>query len=509
LGAHAGLRDGDREPGARKSHFNIRISAYRHAVPDGYVQARVIARRSESARSISRQILRLGNASRAETSGVRRGTSATRRRSCSSSSNTSPDFGALQLELEVRLKRAVHRAGPPGAKRAVIAGDLKQKGMLEAADALGRHRIGAVGEAQRAGESVVHASPQRRRHAVRRDFDRKATFAEIPQQQIDIVDRLLKNPRADAIGRDAPIAGTGPEGTAKQREIGIAQASDRVFGNQLAHACPLPGDAQFQTDPEVVPRALGGGHDPFGLGQCGCHRLLEQDMLAGVQRRHRHRRVQMVGHDDVDELDRPIAQRPDLNAPETGRLLKGKVKEGELRPLFKTIVRRTVIELEPRQSTRVEAAIDEGEIRGIDGNAVEPVSEIELELKSGERAALYEVALQLLDVAPLRIETRSKSERGYTLVGVDGGRPQPVQVKPVTLEVALTVEAVLQRIGRTCLTHLLWNEPAALADQPEGIHQMRVAVRRLRSVLSTLEEMLPADDYRWTSDELKQLERRA
>jgi triphosphatase len=68
---------------------------------------------------------------------------------------------------------------------------------------------------------------------------------------------------------------------------------------------------------------------------------------------------------------------------------------------------------------------------------------------------------------------------------------------------------VLQRIGRACLTHLLWNEPAALADQPEGIHQMRVAVRRLRSVLSTLEEMLPADDYRWTSDELKQLERRA
>jgi inorganic triphosphatase YgiF len=177
-----------------------------------------------------------------------------------------------------------------------------------------------------------------------------------------------------------------------------------------------------------------------------------------------------------------------------------------LRPLFKTIVRRTVIELELRQSTRVDAAIDDGEIRGIDGNVVEPVSEIELELKSGDRAALYEVALQLLDVAPLRIEARSKSERGYALVGADGGRPQPVQVKPVTLEVALTVEAVLQRIGRSCLTHLLlWNEPAALADQPEGIHQMRVAVRRLRSVLSALEEVLPADHFRWTLDELKQL----
>lgn len=45
----------------------------------------------------------------------------------------------------------------------------------------------------------------------------------------------------------------------------------------------------------------------------------------------------------------------------------------------------------------------------------------------------------------------------------------------------MTVENVLQRIGRRCLAHLLRNEPAALADQPEGIHQMRVAIRRLRS----------------------------
>lgn len=197
--------------------------------------------------------------------------------------------------------------------------------------------------------------------------------------------------------------------------------------------------------------------------------------------------------------------QPDLDAPETGRRLKGKVKKGELRPLFTTIVQRTVIELEPRPSTRIEAAIDEGEIRDIGRRTVEPLSEVELEIKSGERAAIYEVALRLLDVAPVRIESRSKAERGYALVAADGGRPQPVQVKPITLEVAMTVEAVLQRIGRSCLAHLLWNEPAALWDQPEGIHQMRVAVRRLRSVLSAVKPMLPDEHQRWTSDELKWL----
>jgi len=46
---------------------------------------------------------------------------------------------------------------------------------------------------------------------------------------------------------------------------------------------------------------------------------------------------------------------------------------GDLRPLFVTDVTRTVVEIEPRAGTRIEAAIDEGEVRLTDGNAVEPV----------------------------------------------------------------------------------------------------------------------------------------
>jgi inorganic triphosphatase YgiF len=198
---------------------------------------------------------------------------------------------------------------------------------------------------------------------------------------------------------------------------------------------------------------------------------------------------------------------PDLDAPQTGHRLKQKVEKGELRPLFTTIVRRTVIELEPVPSTRIEAAIDEGEIRSTDGKAVEPVSEIELELKSGDPVAIYDVALQLLDIAPLRIETRSKAERGYALVAPDNRKPSAVHAKPLTLDAAMSVESMLQSIGRWCLVHILRNEPAVLADQPEGIHQMRVAVRRLRSVLSALKPMLPSEHHRWTSDELRRLAR--
>jgi triphosphatase len=199
------------------------------------------------------------------------------------------------------------------------------------------------------------------------------------------------------------------------------------------------------------------------------------------------------------------SDQPDLTAPETGPRLHGVIALDELRPLFKTVVRRTVIELEPRTATRIEVAIDEGEIRGLDSGAMEPLCEIELELKSGDSAAIYDVAMRLLDVAPLRIETRSKPERGYELVASDRGTTPAVHAKPVELESSMTVETVLQNIGRSGVSHLLRNEPAALAGQPEGIHQMRVAARRLRAALSALKPMIPAEHYQWARDELKWL----
>ena len=104
-----------------------------------------------------------------------------------------------------------------------------------------------------------------------------------------------------------------------------------------------------------------------------------------------------------------------------------------------------------------------------------PISEIELELKEGDPRMLFDVALQLLEVAPIRIQTRSKAEGGYRLLEPYGLMPQAVRVGPVALDPAMSVEAALERIGRRCLTHLLGNEQAALAGEPEGIHQMRVA----------------------------------
>jgi triphosphatase len=203
--------------------------------------------------------------------------------------------------------------------------------------------------------------------------------------------------------------------------------------------------------------------------------------------------------------DRIPTEQPVLDAPKTGKWLSDVVRDEELRPVFVTTVTRTAITISPDPSARIEVAIDKGEIRTCKGDAVAPISEIELELKDGDPRVIFDVALQLLEAAPIRIETRSKAERGFRLLGTDGLMPHAVCVGPIGLDPAVSVEVALERIGRRCLTHLLSNEQAALTGEPEGIHQMRVAIRRLRSALLALKRALPIRHYRWASEELRWL----
>ena len=202
-----------------------------------------------------------------------------------------------------------------------------------------------------------------------------------------------------------------------------------------------------------------------------------------------------------DEL---AENRPDPHASQSGGHLPDGVA-GNLQPLFATDVTRTTVAIQPVPATRIEAATDEGVIRAARGDGTEPISEIELELRCGDAATLYDVAMRLLEVAPIRIEPRSKSERGYRLGEGAAVAPPDVHAEPVVLDPAMAVEAALQEIGRACLAHLLRNEAAALAMQPEGVHQMRVAERRIRSAIAAFKKLLPAAECRWVSDELTSL----
>lgn len=199
--------------------------------------------------------------------------------------------------------------------------------------------------------------------------------------------------------------------------------------------------------------------------------------------------------------DRVKGEEPDPQAAQTGPFLSPEIA-ARLRPLFRTEVSRLTIPLAPEPATRIEAAIDRGSIR----NGEEPparISEVELELKSGEATALYDIALKLLRVAPLRLEPRSKAERGYKLAAHEDGPAKAVHAEALDVRAGLSAETVLRRLGRACLEHLLRNEDAALAGDADGIHQMRVAVRRLRAILSAFAPLLPKEQRRWASGELR------
>jgi CHAD domain-containing protein len=86
---------------------------------------------------------------------------------------------------------------------------------------------------------------------------------------------------------------------------------------------------------------------------------------------------------------------------------------------------------------------------------------------------------------------------------------EAVHAEPVDLYAGLPGDEALRRIGLSCIDQIVRNERAVYAGLPEGIHQMRVAVRRLRAVLSAFAKMLPAEqrralslEARWLSDAL-------
>ena len=242
-------------------------------------------------------------------------------------------------------------------------------------------------------------------------------------------------------------------------------------------------------------------------------RALRKAGLTLRVRRQGERLVQTVKTDDTGA--RAIAMRgewedditgesPDPNAPESGSRLPRGIA-GALAPLFVTKVTREALLIDRVPQTRIEAAIDSGEIRAATGEAAEPVGEIELELKSGEPAALYDAALELVQRTPLRIEIRSKAERGWHLIEHFAAPPAVVHSRPVALDPEASVEEALRRIGRACMADLLRNEAAVLAGEPEGVHQMRVALRRMRSALSTFKTLLPEGQYRAATEELRWL----
>lgn len=173
-----------------------------------------------------------------------------------------------------------------------------------------------------------------------------------------------------------------------------------------------------------------------------------------------------------------------------------------LEPIFHVSIKRTVRQLSPRPGVEIEMHLDVGTLRR--GQTQLPIQELTLELKNGEPAALFEAGQWLLEHVPMRLTPLSKADRGYALLT---GEPQPwVKAPLLTLAKGTTAEdAFLARLKGT-LWHLRQNEECALnRTHSEGIHQLRVATRRMRSALTIYRKLLPSSLFDAMQGELKWL----
>jgi inorganic triphosphatase YgiF len=214
----------------------------------------------------------------------------------------------------------------------------------------------------------------------------------------------------------------------------------------------------------------------------------------------------LAGLHQRNEWEFPVAGRClDLevckDVPGATQLTRNKIRSA-LAPQVVTQFRRSRCDLQLGTECMVELGLDRGYVAA--GERRQSICEIELELKSGQPDRLFALALDLLREIPFRLEMNSKAERGFALL-LDSD-PVPVRAPPLHLEATMTPRAGMRTAIWSCLSHFSANETGLLADQdPEYLHQARVALRRLWAALSVFESEFPArerypdllEDLRW------------
>lgn len=238
-------------------------------------------------------------------------------------------------------------------------------------------------------------------------------------------------------------------------------------------------------------------------------RRLARDGFGLRVRRSRKGRVQTLKAAATVEGGRAEWEWPvDGDAPDTGLLLETPAALAEdetLLPVFAVRVERLTRRV-LHQDSDIELALDRGDI--VVGARSLPVVELELELKAGAPGALFDLARTLMETAPLRLSAVSKAERGYRLAD-GGGVIRPRHTTPA-LSPDDTAGHAFQAVAGGGLAHLAAGAESLRAmPGPEGVHQVRVAVRRLRAHMSVFRPVIEGDGaadikarFKWLAGEL-------
>ncbi|MCL2429365.1 MAG: CHAD domain-containing protein [Alphaproteobacteria bacterium] len=221
-------------------------------------------------------------------------------------------------------------------------------------------------------------------------------------------------------------------------------------------------------------------------------------------------RIQTLKHTGTHPFQRSEWEWPvEHDRPDVSRLaatpLAPRVPDlrRELEVVFVADIERSTRRIALDRGAEIEAALDHGRIEA-NGVSVE-VNECELELKQGPRLPLYRFAIDLHGAVPMWINPESKSARGYRLR--TGESPAPRHAGKLRLTPKLRLKQAFSLTVTRCLGHILDNVAAADAMEIEGIHQLRVGLRRLRSALVLFEPAFERSAFDPFARELRRLGR--
>jgi CHAD domain-containing protein len=207
-------------------------------------------------------------------------------------------------------------------------------------------------------------------------------------------------------------------------------------------------------------------------------------------RREVSERLEEADHALLSQSEGPVGRR--INA------VAGKKK---LRPLFEVRTRRRRFSVQVGDLPPGEIALDETAIRPGAGGAATRLHRVEIEVPEAAVSALEPFVEQFRAACRLQPAQLTKYETGVLTVGLE---VVPQAFGATTIEADARIGRVALAVLRRQFWALLAREPGTrLGDDPEELHDMRVASRRLRAALSLFADVLPPsaakleDDLRW------------
>lgn len=201
--------------------------------------------------------------------------------------------------------------------------------------------------------------------------------------------------------------------------------------------------------------------------------------IGGLHQRNEDEIVIETNQLDITKIQEPYLQILVEEAIEDG---------GELTPCFETNFDRTSCLLTFSDSTKIEVALDIGDI--VCGDSKLAICEVELELIEGSADYIFAIGRYLVKEMGLTLSNSSKARRGYSLC--KNFNPRQKVMKVTELSQGIKAEAAFEKICFTSLNHWQFYELFLDHDNAHGaILEMYRAIMSLQHIYLVFGSLIP------------------